>query len=218
MHVNSSDKSVFIKHGDIQDEKFRIKLDFMRDINNKLGLLSSQQHSERFEKISVDTLDQICKFHNINRDEIKNDFAQDKRYKVQDIGINLQVMVVAELWLNHQLFEPKMQTGVLSSYDLDHEIEFPIRVCDLTPNTHVGITIYDLSKSASEGPMASTMIDVFDSKTRMRQGTFNLFLWQKKELDMSLECSTPGLFYDKPQNLNDFEDESGAPDLGLDEK
>lgn len=39
-----------------------------------------------------------------------------------------------------------MQTGVLTSYELDTEIEFPIRICDLTPNTHVGITIYDLSK------------------------------------------------------------------------
>ena len=55
-------------------------------------------------------------------------------------------MVVVELWLNHQLYEPKMQTGVLSSFELDTEIEFPIRVCDLTPNTHIGITIYDLSK------------------------------------------------------------------------
>jgi len=55
-------------------------------------------------------------------------------------------MVVVELWLNHQHYEPKMQTGVLSSYELNTEIEFPIRICDLTPNTHVGITLYDLSR------------------------------------------------------------------------
>jgi hypothetical protein len=37
------------------------------------------------------------------------------------------------------------------------------------------------------------MIDVFDTKTRMRQGTFNLFLWKNQQLDMSIECTTPGL-------------------------
>jgi hypothetical protein len=101
-----------------------------------------------------------------------------------------------------------MQTGVLSSFQLNTEIEFPIRVCDLTPNTHVGITIYDLSRPQEEGPLASTMIDIFDSKTRMRQGTFNLYLWQNKELDMSLDCQTPGLFYNKPENFCDFEDDA----------
>ena len=63
-HAYSSDKSVFIKHGEIQD-KFTLKLDFIRDLNNGLGLLSEEQHSERYEKICQDTLDQICKFHNI---------------------------------------------------------------------------------------------------------------------------------------------------------
>ena len=71
---------------------------------------------------------------------------ENKRYKVSDISINLQIMVLVELWLNHQLFEPKMQTGVLSSFELDTEVEFPIRICDLTPNTHIGITVYDLSR------------------------------------------------------------------------
>lgn len=42
VHANSGDKCVFIKHGDIQDEKFKIKLDFIRDLNNGLGLLSEQ--------------------------------------------------------------------------------------------------------------------------------------------------------------------------------
>ncbi len=48
------------------------------------------------------------------------------------------------------------------------------------------------------------MIDVFDSKGRMRQGTFNLFLWKNKKLDMSLDCTTPGLFYDLPESLCGF--------------
>ena len=63
----------------------------------------------------------------------------------------------------------------------------------------------------SEGPLASTMIDVFDSKSRMRQGTFNLYLWKGKELDMSTDCTTPGLFYDKPENLNFYANEAPQP-------
>lgn len=84
---------MFIKHGEINDQ-FTLKLDFIRDLNNKLGLLTQEQHSERFESISTDTLDQICKFHNISREEIKNDFEMDKRYKVQDINYNFQIMIV----------------------------------------------------------------------------------------------------------------------------
>ena len=119
---------------------------------------------------------------------------------MQDISINLQIMVVVELWLNHQLFEPKMQTGVLCSYELDTDVEFPIRICDLTPNTHIGITLYDLSRPQADGPLASTMIDVFDFKTRMRQGTYNLYLWNNQQLDMSVQCSTPGLLEDLPED------------------
>jgi hypothetical protein len=88
IHKHSSDASVFIKHGELT-KNFSIKLDFIRDLNNKLGLISEKLQGERFEKISNDTLDQICKFHNLSRSEIKNDFNLDKRYKVQDVSINL---------------------------------------------------------------------------------------------------------------------------------
>ena len=89
---------------------------------------------------------------------------------------------------------------MLSSYELSQKIEFPIRICDLTPNTHIGFTIYDLSRSSAMGPLASTMIDVFDNKERMRQGTFNLFLWKDKTLDISINSQTPGLFESNPED------------------
>ena len=95
-----------------------------------------------------------------------------------------------------------MQTGVVTNYELNHEVEFPIRICDLTPNTHVGIIIYDMSKQHKESLLASTVIDIFDKKQRMRQGTFNLYLWQNKALDMSVECSTPGLFKETPSMID----------------
>ena len=42
------------------------------------------------------------------------------------------------------------------------------------------------------------MIDIFDSLGRMRQGTFNLFLWKDKPLDISIGSKTPGLFEENP--------------------
>ena len=61
------------------------------------------------------------------------------------------------------------------------------------------------------GPLASTMIDVFDSSTRMRQGALNLYLWPSKEADMSPTCTTPGLFYSKPVDPNNFDPQDPEP-------
>ena len=59
-----------------------------------------------------------------------------------------------------------------------------------------------MSKQHKESLLASTVIDIFDQKQRMRQGTFNLYLWQNKALDMSVECSTPGLFKETPSMID----------------
>ena len=98
-----------------------------------------------------------------------------------------------------------MQSGLLTTLDLNMDIEFPLRICDLCPNTHVAITIYDLSKSMGEGLLGSTIIDVFDEKTRMRQGSYSLFVWKGKQADLSVECKTPGLFMDHPEKMDDIE-------------
>ena len=70
----------------------------------------------------------------------------ERRHRVADSPVSFQIMVVAELYLNHQLYEPAATTSVLSTYQLSQFIEFPIRVCDLTPNTHVALTFYDMSR------------------------------------------------------------------------
>ena len=62
----------------------------------------------------------------------------ERRHRVTDSPVSFQIMVVAELYLNHQLYEPAVTTSQL--------IEFPIRICDLTPNTHVALTFYDMSR------------------------------------------------------------------------
>ena len=40
--MSSMDKSIFMRHGDIDDVDFKIRLDFLRDFKNKLQLLSEE--------------------------------------------------------------------------------------------------------------------------------------------------------------------------------
>ena len=57
----------------------------------------------------------------------------------------------------------------------------------------IGITIYDMKRPYDESLIASSTIDLFDEKLRLRQGTFNIYLWGKKKADISLQSETPGL-------------------------
>jgi len=47
----------------------------------------------------------------------------------------------------------------------------------------------------------------------MRQGKYNLYLWQGKNLDMSIDCTTPGLFYEQPDKIRDEFDDEEEGDL-----
>lgn len=87
---------------------------------------------------------------------------------MQDIDYNIEIMIVVELWLNHQHYQPEIKTGVLTSFELMQDIDFPIRIKDLTQNTHVGMTIYNMAKPFKDSLIASTVLDIFDSKQRMR--------------------------------------------------
>ena len=63
---NSSDKTVFMRTGDIKSH-LSIDIKHLRDINNVLGFLSKEENEEVLFAINEDTLGQICKFHNISK-------------------------------------------------------------------------------------------------------------------------------------------------------
>ena len=65
-----------------------------------------------------------------------------------------------------------------------------------------------MSKPFKDSLLASTVLDIFDMKQRMRQGTFNLFLWKNKPLDMSMACTTPGLFEEQPSQIDSTHEEA----------
>jgi Phosphoinositide 3-kinase C2 len=73
------------------------------------------------------------------------------------------------------VIQPKIFTGVKYSFDLDDIIELPLKVCDLAPLSSLAISIFSMDR-VEETPIASTVIDLFDSKRRLRQGTWNLML------------------------------------------
>ena len=59
-----------------------------------------------------------------------------------------------------------------------------------------------------ETPIASTTLDLFDKKSRLRQGTWNLKLWKNKNADLSLSTETPGLDFNKEQLNDDDQNQS----------
>lgn len=57
----------------------------------------------------------------------------------------------------------------------------------------IGFSIYDMNKVENNGLVASTTLYLFDSKRRLRQGVYDLYLWKDREADLSFKCTTPGL-------------------------
>ena len=52
--VNEFDPDAFLRHSEIPDTYY-IRLDFLRDFNNCLKLLSSQDHAEYIEELEKDS-------------------------------------------------------------------------------------------------------------------------------------------------------------------
>ena len=69
--------------------------------------------------------------------------------------------------------EPKLFTGVKYAYELNEVMTFPLKFKDLAPLSRLAIEIFNLD-GEEDKPIASTVIDIFDSKRRLRQGTWNL--------------------------------------------
>lgn len=65
------------------------------------------------------------------------------------------------------MIKSKIFTGVKFSYELDEILEIPLRVCDLAPLSSLAISIFDMERVGEE-PIASTVIDLFDSRRRLR--------------------------------------------------
>lgn len=115
---------------------------------------------------------------------------QEKTMQLDDF--NFQVYLEINLIQNGKMVKPKIYTGVKYGFELDEIIELPINVSDLAPLSSIAISIYNMD-SFEEKPIASTVLDIFDSRRCLRQGTWNLQLHLGSNPDPSLKCRTPSL-------------------------
>ncbi len=91
MMKNSSDKSVFMRHGDLKSQ-VSIDIKAIRDLYNILGMLSPDEHEEMLYAVNEDTLGQICKFHNIAKKDVmqKMQVAQSPMKPGKKASVSLQ--------------------------------------------------------------------------------------------------------------------------------
>jgi len=111
-----------------------------------------------------------------------------------------QVYIEVSLIQYDRVLEPKLFTGVKYFYELNEILAFPLNFKDLTPLTRLAINIFNFDSDNMDKPIASTVVELFDSKQRLRQGTWNLQLHLNKEADIKLNSETPGLT-DDPTTL-----------------
>lgn len=63
---NFAEKNALMRHADIK-ENFSIEIKHLRDLNNVLGFLTKEEHEEVLFSLNEDTIDQVCKYHNISK-------------------------------------------------------------------------------------------------------------------------------------------------------
>ena len=85
----------------------------------------------------------------------------------------------------------KQYTPVSFNYEFDDIFELPLRICDLSNCTQLAFKLYNMD-SIDDAPLASTVLDLVDSRGCLRQGTWNCVLHEGKLPDYSL-VETPAL-------------------------
>ena len=212
------DPEIFLRHSEISDT-YHIRLDFLRDFKNCLKLLNREDHSDFTEELEKDSYRlEIAKLaHRVFHQECWKDDKQEKvidllkenvtpqtRQIYKDIGTPMmknvktldqfviQIYIEIDILQNGEVIKSKIFTGVKFSYELDETLEIPLRVCDLAPLSSLAISIYDMDR-VEEEPIASTVIDLFDGRHRLRQGTWNCMLHIDQKPDLTTKCTTAAL-------------------------
>lgn len=182
--------ATFLRHGDLT-QQVSVDIRYVRDFNNVLGFLKKEEHEDLLFAINEDTFGHICKFHNIAKKEVlqkaqPTSAANRATTAVQGIkNPSLQYFMVVELRVNGVPVEPKFYTNLQKNFEVNEKITFPIRYCDLSQVSLLGVTIYDMHRPLAQSVVASTTIDLFDRKHRLRQGVLNLQLYPGLEADIT---------------------------------
>ena len=165
--MSTLDESMFMRHGDIDEVDFKVRLDFLRDFNNKLKLLTDEDEVVFREMLERDTTrQQFAKLATRNfalggdakvkalvteAGGTRFSSGSETMQKANELAAaqmpldcNLddfcfQVYIEVELILNDTSRGPKLYTGTLYGYELDQTLTFPLKIRDLPPLARLGI-------------------------------------------------------------------------------
>jgi hypothetical protein len=184
------------------DTNITITLEHIRDISNSLKIVKHMDEPANchYKDIYIKNLPKVEEtYHNISQSIKLNSYDRSAMNKGGTNSTDFRntkpsehtIYMIVEL--STDLGKP-ITTAVKNFMDLDHEkIEFPIKIKDLSIHATLGFSIYDMNKIENNGLVASTTLNIFDSKRRLRQGVFDLYLWNNIQRDLTFKCTTPGL-------------------------
>ncbi|KAJ4973014.1 hypothetical protein NE237_006188 [Protea cynaroides] len=99
------------------------------------------------------------------------------------------------LYIDGAPFGLPMRTRLESSgqpYCWNELITLSTKYQDLTANSQLALTVWDVSREKDEGLIGGASIPLFNSKKQLKTGKEKLRLWSGKEADGSFPTTTPG--------------------------
>nr|XP_043607077.1 phosphatidylinositol 3-kinase, root isoform [Erigeron canadensis] len=106
-----------------------------------------------------------------------------------------ELYVESALYIDGAPFGLPMRTRLESSgppFCWGELVTLSIKYRDLTTNSQLAITVWDVSCGKNEGLIGGATIHFFNMKKQLKTGKHKLRLWQGKEADGSIHSTTPG--------------------------
>nr|GEY03891.1 phosphatidylinositol 3-kinase, root isoform isoform X1 [Tanacetum cinerariifolium] len=106
-----------------------------------------------------------------------------------------ELYVECALYIDGAPFGLPMRTRLESSgppYCWGELVTLSTKYRDLTTNSQLAITVWDVSCGKDEGLIGGATIHLFNVKKQLKTGKHKLRLWQGKEADGSVHTTTPG--------------------------
>ncbi|KAI7735497.1 hypothetical protein M8C21_017855 [Ambrosia artemisiifolia] len=106
-----------------------------------------------------------------------------------------ELYVECALYIDGAPFGLPMRTRLESSgppFCWGELITLSTKYRDLTTNSQLAITVWDVSCGKDEGLVGGATIHLFNAKKQLKTGKHKLRLWQGKEADGSIHSTTPG--------------------------
>ncbi|KAL7609297.1 phosphatidylinositol 3-kinase, root isoform [Lactuca sativa] len=106
-----------------------------------------------------------------------------------------ELYVECALYIDGAPFGLPMRTRLESSgppFCWGELITLSTKYRDLTTNSQLAVTVWDVSCGKNEGLIGGATIHLFNMKKQLKTGKHKLRLWQGKEADGSIHSTTPG--------------------------